>query len=144
MDHSVEGTRYIVFFSSRMRAEKIQAFYSGLSGMERDLHEMQEKEFDSPQDMIRSVMKAAGKMLKYIEIRSSGMPFMYRLKHNAVQARTNGMGYFVLFTDTRMSADDILRIYRQKDVVEEAFMHSKPSMEPLHARSERGTSLVTR
>ena len=45
------------------------------------------------------------------------------------------MGYFVLFTNTRMSVEDILRIYRQKDVVEKAFMHSKPSMEPLHARS---------
>jgi transposase len=139
MDHSVEGTRYIVFFSTKLRAEKIQAFYAGLSGMERDLHEMQEKEFDTEQDMIRSVTKAAGKLLKYIEIRSSGKTFTYRLKHNAVQARTNRMGFFVLFTNTRMSAEDILRIYRQKDVVEKAFMHSKPSMEPLHARSERGT-----
>jgi transposase len=139
MDHSVEGTRYIVFFSSRMRAEKIQAFYAGLSGMERDLQEMQEKEFDSEQNMIRSVTKAAGKLLKYIEIRSSGKTFTYRLKHNAVQTRKNRMGYFVLFTNTRMSVEDILRIYRQKDVVEKAFMHSKPSMEPLYARTERGT-----
>ena len=72
MEHSIDGTRYIVFFSTKLRAEKIQAFYTGLSGIERELHEMQEKEFDSQQDMIRSVMKAAGEMLKYIEIRSSG------------------------------------------------------------------------
>jgi transposase len=89
--------------------------------------------------MIRSVTKAAGKMLKYIEIRSSGKTFTYRLKHNAVQTRKNRMGFFVLFTNTRMSAEDILRIYRQKDVVEKAFMHSKPSMEPSYARTERGT-----
>ena len=74
-----------------------------------------------------------------IKIRSSGKTFTYRLKHNAVQARTNRMGYFVLFTNTKMSAEDILRIYRQKDVVEKAFIHSKPSMEPLYARTERGT-----
>ena len=49
------------------------------------------------------------------------------------------MGFFVLFTNTRMSAEDILRIYRQKDVVEKAFMHSKQCMQPLHARSEKGT-----
>ena len=139
MEHSVEGTRYIVFFSPKMRAEKIQAFYTGLSVMEKDLHEMQDQEFNSQQDMIRSVTKAAGKLLKYIEIIPSGKTFTYRLKHNAVQARTNRMGYFVLFTNTRMSAVDILRIYRQKDVVEKAFMHSKPCMEPLYARSERGT-----
>ena len=139
MEHSVEGTRYIVFFSTKLRAEKIQAFYAGLSGMERDLHEMQDQEFDSEQDMIRSVMKAAGKMLKYIEIIPSGKAFTYRLKHNAIQARTNRMGFFVLFTNTRMSAEDILRIYRQKDVVEKAFMHSKQCMQPLHARTEIGT-----
>ena len=46
----------------------------------------------------------------------------YGLKHNAIQARTNRMGFFVLFTNTRMSAEDILRIYRQKDVVEKAFI----------------------
>ena len=40
-----------------------------------------------------------------------------------------------------MNARDILRIYRQKDVVEKAFMHSKPCMQPLCARMERGTSL---
>ena len=107
MESSVEGTRYIVFFSTKLRAEKIQAFYAGLSGMERELHEMQDQEFDSGQDMIRSVMKAAGKMLKYIEIIPSGKAFTYRLKHNAIQARTNRMGFFVLFTNTRMSAEDI-------------------------------------
>ena len=110
MEHSIEGTRYIVFFSTKLRAEKVQAFYAGLSDMERDLHEMQDQEFNSEQDMIRSVMKAAGKMLKYIEIIPSGKAFTYRLKHNAIQARTNRMGFFVLFTNTRMSAEDILRI----------------------------------
>ena len=59
MDHSIEGRRYIVFFSTKLRAEKVQAFYSNLSDMERDLHEMQDQEFNSEQDMIRSVMKAA-------------------------------------------------------------------------------------
>ena len=138
MEHSVEGTRYIVFFSTKLRADKIQAFYSNLSDMERDLHEMQDQEFNSEQDMIRSVT-AAGKMLKYIEIIPSGKAFTYRLKHNAIQARTNRMGFFVLFTNTRMSAQDILRIYRQKDVVEKAFMHSKQCMQPLHARTKIGT-----
>ena len=60
MEHREEGTRYIVFFSTKLRLEKIQAFYSRISDMERDLHEMQEKELDSGQDLTRSVMKAAG------------------------------------------------------------------------------------
>ena len=36
MEHSAEGTRYIVFFSLGMRAEKVQAFYSRISDTERD------------------------------------------------------------------------------------------------------------
>ena len=128
-----------MFFSTKLRAEKVQAFYTGLSDMERVLHEMQDQEFNSEQDMIRSVMKAAGNMLKYIEIIPSGKAFTYRLKHNAIWNRKNRMGFFVLFTNTRMSAEDILRIYRQKDVVEKAFMNSKQCIQPLHVRSEKGT-----
>ena len=86
----------------------MQAFYSNLSDMERVLHETQDQEFDSEQDMIQSVMKAAGNMLKYIEIIPSGKAFTYRLKHNAIRTRKNRMGFFVLFTNTRMSAEDIL------------------------------------
>ena len=78
-------------------------------------------------------------MLKYFEIKQSGKAFTYRLKHNAIPTRKNRMGYFVLFTNTKMSAGDILWIYRQKDVVEKSFMHSKLCMQSLHARSERGT-----
>ena len=87
---------------------------------------------------MRMVMSVFGKMGRYFEIQYSGSAFSYRLKHNAIQARTNRMGFFILFTNTMLGADDILRIYRQKDVVEKAFMHSKPNMEPLYARTERG------
>ena len=139
MEHSMGSIRYMVYFSARSRAEKIQALYSQISDMERELHELQDKEFDNQQDMMRTVMSAAGRMERYVEIKPSGKTFSYRLKHNAIQARTNRMGFFILFTNTMLGAGDILRIYRQKDVVEKAFMHSKSNMEPLYARTERGT-----
>ena len=43
------------------------------------------------------------------------------------------MGFFVILTNTRISEEDILRMYRGKDVVEKAFMRSKSVMEPLYA-----------
>ena len=138
-EHRVGSTRYMVYFSARGRAERIQAFYAAVSGMETDLHSLQERGFDNPHDMMRTVISTLGRMGRYFEIRYSGSAFSYRLKHNAIQARTNRMGFFILFTNTMLGADDILRIYRQKDVVEKAFMHSKPNMEPLYARTERGT-----
>lgn len=138
-EHDVEGTRYIVYFSAKSRADRIEAFYSRLSVIEKDLHELQRREFDSTQDMMRTVNASLGKMAKYIEIKPSGKTFSYRLKHNAIQARTNRMGFFILFTNTGLGANDILRIYRSKDAVEKAFMHSKPGMESLYARTEKGT-----
>ena len=90
--------------------------------------------------MNRSFMKTADNMLKYAEIMPSGNTFSHWLKHNEVQGETNRMGYFVLFTDTKMSAEDILRKYGQKNVVGKAFMYSIPCMQPLYARYESGTS----
>ena len=80
----------------------MQAFDSILSYIEINLHEMQDQEFNSELETIRSVT-ASGRMPKYIEIIPSGKAFTYGLKHNAMQARTNRMGYLVLFITTRMN-----------------------------------------
>ena len=47
------------------------------------------------------------------------------------------MDFFVLFKITRVSVEYILRIFRQKDLVEKAFV-LKLSMEPLDSRTKRG------
>ena len=44
-----------------------------------------------------------------------------------------------MFTNTQFPADFILKTYREKDVVEKAFSHVKPHLEPFLSRSERGT-----
>lgn len=138
-EHSIDSIRYIVYFSAKVRADRIQAFYSKLSDAERVLKDLQSRKFDSEQDMIRTAVSATGNMSRYFEIHPSNGSFTYRLRHNAIQARTNRMGFFILFTNTMIGADKILRIYREKDVVEKAFMHSKAAMEPLYARTETGT-----
>jgi transposase len=139
IEYRMDRIRYIVYYSARSRAERIQSFYSRIWEAERDLKDLQDKIFDTDQDMMHAAMSAAGRMSRYFDIRVSGKSFTYRLKHNAIQARTNRMGFFILFTNTMIGADDILRIYREKDVVEKAFMHSRPYMEPLYARTEEGT-----
>ncbi|MGC8662939.1 MAG: hypothetical protein ACP5TX_00840 [Thermoplasmata archaeon] len=69
----------------------------------------------------------------------SGDAFTYSLKHKAIQRRTNRMGYTILFTNTRLKANEVLRIYREKDAVEKAFSHIKPHLEPFFSRTEGGT-----
>ena len=57
--------------------EKIQTFYKRLSDVGKDLHETQDQEFNSSQEIILSVPKATGNMLKYSEINQSGKTCTY-------------------------------------------------------------------
>ena len=74
-----------------------------------------------------------------MDIQYSDNGFTYELKHKAVQRKTSRFGYTILFTNTQFPADFILKTYREKDVVEKAFSHVKPHLEPFFSRSERGT-----
>ena len=65
------------------------------------------------------------------------MKFSYELKHKAIQRRTNRFGYTVLITNTGIAANDLLKIYREKDTVEKSFSHIKPNIE-VFSRSEEG------
>ncbi len=110
MDYSINGLRYIVYYSAKARAEKIRTFYSRLSDIEIDLKDLKEKKFDNEDDMIRTVTTTASDMARYIEIEYPGNTFEYKLKHSAIKEKTDRMGYFVLFTNTMMNASDILKI----------------------------------
>ena len=53
--------------------------------------------------------------------------------------RTNTFGYTVLFTNTQFTASENLKIYREKDVIENAFPLIKSHLEPFLSRTEEGT-----
>jgi transposase len=76
-----------------------------------------------------------------VDVRYSCLTFSYSLKHNAIQRRTNTFGYTVLLTNTQFPANKILKIYREKDIVEKAFSHVKPRLEPFFSRTEEGTGV---
>ena len=73
-----------------------------------------------------------------MKIQYSGNWFMYELKHKAIQRKTSRFGYTIPFTNTQFPAGFILKTYREKDVVEKAFSHVKPHLEPFVSRSEIG------
>ena len=135
----MDNMRYIVYYSAMRKAESIESFYSRLSEAEKRLRGMMAVKFSSRNDMIRSVTESVRGMGRYITLKFTGSTFTYSLKHRAIQSHTSRMGFFILLTNTMISEADILQIYRRKDVVEKAFMHSKSAMEPLYARTEEGT-----
>ena len=99
------------------------------------------KKFDSPADMVRTLEYSLNGFRGLVEMSYGNGPdnFTYSLKHKAIQRRTNKMGYTILFTNTRLKVEEVLRIYREKDTVEKAFSHLKPHLEPFFSRSENGT-----
>ena len=135
----IEDRRYIVYYSAKRKAGKIESFFSRLSETENSLRNMMTVKFSSRNDMIRSVTESVKGMGRYISLEFSDSAFTYSLKHRTIQSHTSRMGFSVLFTNTMISEEDILRMYRGKDVVEKAFMRSKSVMEPLYAHTERGT-----
>jgi transposase len=136
---TVNRMRYIVYYSAKRKAERIESFYSKLSEAENTLKGMMNVKFASRNDMIRSVTASINGIGRYISVRYSGSSFTYSLKRKTIQTHTSRMGFFVLLTNTMISEEDILKIYRMKDVVEKAFMRSKSVMEPLYAHTDGGT-----
>ena len=47
----IGGTRYIVFFSPRLRSRKLESFYAQLDEKESQLKELMKRSFDSRADM---------------------------------------------------------------------------------------------
>ncbi len=135
----VDRMRYIVYYSAKRKAERIESFYSRLSEAENRLKGMMGVEFNSRSDMIRSVEESVKGMGRYISLKFSGSSFTYSLKHKTIQSHTSRMGFSILLTNTMIGEEEILQIYRKKDVVEKAFMRSKSVMEPLYAHTEGGT-----
>jgi len=137
----MHGLRYILFFSPRLRTKKLESFYYTLSEKEKNLDVLKGKSFHSSKDMVKSVEEELNGFNSLVELKYDfkGMKFSYGLKHKAIQRRTNRFGYTVLITNTGIAANDLLKIYREKDAVEKSFSHIKPHLEPFFSRSEEGT-----
>ena len=135
-EERIRGKRYIVYSSPRLRSQRLESFYSQLAEKEAFLNDMmRRKGFRSQRDIIGTIESGLKGFMNLVDIRYSGLTFTYSLKHNAIQRRTNTFGYTVLFTNTQFPASEILKIYREKDVVEKAFSHIKPHLEPFFSRT---------
>ena len=137
----INGYRYVVFFSQRLRTRRLESFYYNLSEMEKNLDVLKGKKFRSQSDMAKTVGEELKVFNNLVDVKYdfNEIAFSYQLKHKAIQRKTNRFGYTVLITNTNIKANELLRIYREKDVVEKAFSHIKPHLEPFFSRSEGGT-----
>ncbi|MGC8618624.1 MAG: hypothetical protein ACP5UZ_07840 [Thermoplasmata archaeon] len=137
----VNGYRYIMFFSPRLRKRRIESFYYDLSEMEKNLDVLKRKKFHSQSDMAKTVEEELKGFSNLVDVKYdlNEMTFSYEIRHKAIQRKTNRFRYTVLITNTSIAAKELLRIYREKDVVYKMFSHIKPHPEPFFSRSENGT-----
>ncbi|MCL4448025.1 MAG: hypothetical protein M0Z77_09635 [Thermoplasmatales archaeon] len=137
----IRGLRYIVFFSPRLRTRKLESFYYALSEKEKNLDALKGKKFQSGKDLVRTVEEELKGFGNFFDVKYdlNDMAISFKLKHNAIQRKTNRFGYTILLTNTSIPNNELLRIYRENDAVEKAFSHLKPHLEPFFSRSERGT-----
>ena len=136
----VNGYRYVVFFSPRLRTRRLESFYYNISEKEKNLDVLKGKRFQSQSDLTRTVEEELKGFLNLVNVKYDfkEITFSYQLKHKAIQRKTNRFEYTVLITNTGIAANELLRIYREKDIVEKAFSHIN-YFEPFFSRSEGGT-----
>ncbi|MGC8699342.1 MAG: IS1634 family transposase, partial [Candidatus Acidifodinimicrobium sp.] len=67
-EERIGGTRYIVFFSPRLRSRKMESFYTQLDEKESQLKELMNKSFDSKADMIKTVEYVLNGFRTFIDV----------------------------------------------------------------------------
>ncbi len=120
-EERIRGTRYVIYYSPRLRSQRLESFYSQLSEREATISDLMKRRFRSQRDRIATVESALKGFRNLMDIQYSENGFTYELKHKAIQRKTNRFGYTILFTNTQFPADFILKTYRERDVVEKAF-----------------------
>jgi transposase len=78
---------------------------------------------------------------KALEIVKKGKKIDIKINDNVLEIRKKGYGFFVLFTnDLRLSAEELIGIYKSRDIVEQGFRALKSDLEidPVyHSRDDR-------
>ena len=94
-EERIRGTRYMVYFSPRLRSQSLESFYSQLSEREATLSELMKRKFRSQRDRMATVESALKGFRNLMDIQYSDDGFTYELKHKAIQRRTNRFGYTI-------------------------------------------------
>ena len=139
-----ENFKIIVYHDVERRNRQIKTFYDNLAEVENRLEELTEKEFENRNDLNEELEGVCGKYQTYISFRflkgNDLWTFGYKLKHKSIQRSTNRFGKTVLFTTTSLSAVEVLKAYREKDVIEKTFqLMKKHGLTPVNTNTETST-----
>jgi transposase len=147
-----DGLRVLVYHDGDRKNRQVRSFYEGLAEVETRLDEISGKTFETKMDLNAEIYGVCGKRYrKHISIKydcnddpndttTKVWTFTYKLKHKSIQRSTNRMGNTVLFTTTSLSPAEVLKAYRERDVIEKTFqLMKKHGLTPINASTEGAT-----
>jgi len=123
-----DNIRVIVYHDPERKSRQLRCFYENLNEVENRLKDLEKKVFDNKNDLQEELEGVCGNYLNYFfikQIYSDHWTFTYKLKHKSIQRYTNRFGKTVLFTSTKLDPVEVLKTYREKDVIEKVFQLMK-------------------
>jgi len=144
MKHEINGKQLIVLHSPLKHAKDLEKYYAEIYEREQYLKERENILYGSEDDMLKeleTVCKPHNECFKIDPKKTkNGWGFSYRLLHNTILEKSKRLGKTVLFTTTSLPSQDILRLYREKDVVEKVFcLMKRRGLTPINATKEETT-----
>ncbi len=139
-----DDIRVIVYHDPARRSRQLQRLYEDLNEIENKLDDLVGKEYEQYYVLKEEIKGICGVYLDHFKIKyensTDGCSFTFRVKHKSVQRVTNRFGKTVLFTSTSLDAASVLKLYREKDVVEKVFQLMKgKGMVPINTSTESST-----
>ncbi len=143
-EYKEDDFRVIVYHDVEKKDRQIKSFYEGLAEVQNQLEEISDKKFDTAIDLDEELKGICGNYRTYFGFKFkkyySRWKFTYNLKHKSIQRTTNKFGKTVLFTTTDLNAADVLKAYREKDVIEKTFqLMKKRGLTPINCNKEEST-----
>jgi len=144
MQHELDGKRLIVYHSPEKHTKDLAHLYASIDERKQYLKERENILYDSKEDMtteLTTICKPYQQCFNITPIKTGKKwGFSYQLRPNVIQQQTQQAGKTVLFTTSAIPYQDILKIYREKDVVEKAFCLMKQrGLLPVQATTEETT-----
>lgn len=116
----VQG-RVLVGLCTETKEMMVESLKNKLSKLEEDLKKKKIKKYET--------IKNKQKYTKYFDIYKTSDGYDYQLKEEEIENEAKYFGYYLVFTnDDKISADDLLYYYREKDVDEKVFYQLKNYM----------------
>ena len=142
--HIIDGLNVFVFHSAKKYSNDLEDFLYELCIIEEELKKIQKEKFKIKKDVICELENVCDKYYKYFKFDyKRGWAFDFSINKKKLDIRKKSFGKIVLFTTIplkEINEKEMLKLYREKDVVEKAFELMKgKGLQPIKTKTKNST-----